>query len=206
MSNRFWHTGPAMVFGVLGVPGATLVQNALTPNNWLANATLLGTCERYPQIQHQVIREEVRNDLGGDNPIAHPSHGHKVTIQCELNRWSQVNVDNLTANFQGGQAARTGLHVVNYLSTFTDIAGNSCGLLIYYSDPVNRPEEGVFVPMASLEEHAPVKVGNRTAAISLRFKSNTGFTQINSVWHSFDYVKYPNGTGLDNTLANRLLT
>jgi hypothetical protein len=206
MSNRFWHTGPAMVFGVLGVPGNTLVQNALTPNNWLASATLLGTCERYPQIQHQVIREEVRNDLGGDNPIAHPTHGQKVTIQCELNRWSQVNVDNVIANFQGGQAARNGLHVVNYLSTFPDIAGNSCGLLIYYSDPVNRPEEGLFLPMASLEEHAPVKVGNRTAAISLRFKSNTGFVQINSVWHSFDYVKYPNNTGLDTALANRLTT
>jgi hypothetical protein len=204
-NNRFWHTGPAVVYAVMGRTPADLVNYALTPANWMANAFILGTCERYPQIQVQQIREEVRNDLGGDSVIAKPFHGEKAVVQCELNRWHEVNLDNLRANFCGQRIGRTGLHEVVGIGTMVDIPGNSCGILIYYPDSLRRPHEGMFLPMATLDDWAPVKIGNRTAAVSIRMESNTGFAIVNgNTWVSFDYVTYPNGTGgLDNLLVTR---
>ena len=199
--NRFWHTGPAAVFAVFNRTPKFLVDNALAPATWLSSAVLLGTCERQPQLAINVVREEVRNDLGGDLVIAEPYVGQKVQIRLELNRFNQVAIERVQAEFSGARTGLTGVSDVLTLSTFPDVLGNSVGILLYYPDVNNRHEEGVFVPMATIKEYQPSKIGNRTAAISIAFSSNTGFSSYNGRCVSFDFVKYPNGTNLDAALS-----
>lgn len=204
--NRFWHTGPATAWAILDRTPNYLVNNALAPANWLSSAVLLGTCERMPQLAINVVREEVRNDLGGDLVIAKPYVGQKAQIRLELNRWNQVALERIQAEFSGARSGLTGVSDVLTLSTFPDLLGNSVGMLLYYPDVNNRHEEGIFVPMATIEEYQPVKIGNRTAAVSVAFTSNTGFSAYNGRCVSFDFVKYPNGTNLDAALAASICT
>ena len=179
MASRFFHSGPAILW-VVDVAPAVLAASAATPANWVASCNLLGTCERYPQVSTQVIREEVRNDIGGDAVISKPAHG-------------------------GGNGVRTGVHNVISLATFTDIPGNSCGLFVYYPDQVNRNEVGILIPQATLVQHDPTKIGNRAASMALRFDSNTCFLLSVTGWTSFDYLKYPTGTaGIDTALMAKL--
>lgn len=198
--NRFWHTGPAMVWAVLDKAPLTLVQNAQNPTAWLNTATLLGTCERYPQVAVQYVREEVRNDLAGDSVIADPLMGQKVQVKCELNRWSQVASERIQAEFAGSRTGLAGVIDVMQAATMTDLLGNSCGLLVYYTDINNRPDAALFVPMATIGAFVPVKIGNRTAAIEMEFKSNTGFTLLNGRQVMFDYVKYANESAQANAV------
>lgn len=201
MSARFWHSGPAVIYAVLDTAPLVLVQNALTPSAWLSNAVVLGTCEQYPQIGVQYLREEVRNDLGGEAPIAQPLMGIKCSVRCSLNRWDQVVAERIQTDFSGARTGFTGIMDVAQTATMTDLLGNSVGILVYYTDVNNRPEEGIFLPLATIEEWQPIKIGNRTAAISMEFKSNTAFTNRNGRCVKFDFVKYPNGTGLANSIS-----
>jgi hypothetical protein len=211
--NRFYHSGPAFLFLVKQAP-TVLVSKAATPADWIGSAVPLGTCERYPQMTVQVVREDVRNDLGGDNVIFKNSHGHKMTLQAELNRWSQTNLQSLIATMSGGAGTRQGVHNVMTMATPTDIAGNSAGILVWYPDVTNRNEAGYFMPLAVLMECSPTKVGNRTSAMSIKLESNTGFFSDAAGWYSFDYLKYQNGdpvaavidTGCKAAVATDLLT
>ncbi|MCE2725077.1 MAG: hypothetical protein LW865_17655 [Betaproteobacteria bacterium] len=201
MSARFWHSGPAVIYGILDTAPLTLVQNALNPSAWMNHAVVLGTCEQYPQIGVQYFREDVRNDLGGDAVIAKPLMGISCSVRCNLNRWDQVVAERIQTDFSGARTGLTGVMDVAQTATMTDLLGNSVGILVFYTDVNNRPEEGLFVPMATIEEWQPIKIGNRTAAISMAFNSNTAFTNRNGRCVKFDFVKYPNGTGLDNYIT-----
>jgi hypothetical protein len=204
MASRFFHSGPAILW-VVDVAPAVLAASAATPANWVASCNLLGTCERYPQVSTQVIREEVRNDIGGDAVISKPAHGQKMTLQAELNNWDQAVLDAIISAKSGGNGVRSGVHNVITLSTFTDIIGNSCGLFVYYPDQVNRNEVGILIPQATLVQHDPTKIGNRTASMTMRFDSNTCFLLSATGWTSFDYLKYPTGTaGIDTALMAKL--
>lgn len=189
--NRFHHSGPAILFIVDKAP-SLLIQTAATPAGWVNTLLPFGTCERYPQMATQAIREDVRNDLGGDNVIFKTSHGHKLTLQAELNRWSQSALDGLIAAASGGDGLRQGTHSVVSMATPTDITGNSVGLFVWYPDVANRNEVGYIVPMAVLMEAVPTKVGNRTSSFTVKFESNTGFVMGADLWHSFDYMKFQN--------------
>lgn len=206
--NRFWHTGPAMVWAVLDKAPVYLVQNALNPAAWLNTAVLLGTCERYPQVAIQYVREEVRNDLAGDSVIARPLMGQKVQVKCELNRWSQIVSERIQTEFTGARTGLAGVIDVMQAATMTDLLGNSCGLIVYYTDIVNRPDAALFVPMATVGSFMPVKIGNRTAAIDMEFESNTGFTLLSGRQVMFDYVKYANDStqsaAVDAALAQNI--
>jgi len=166
--SRFHHSGPAILFAVDIAP-TVLVNGAADPAIWSGGLIPLGTCERYPQMATQVIREDVRNDLGGDNVIFKTSHGHKMTLQAELNRWSQATLDAIISTASGGAGTRQGIH-----------------------DAVNRNEVGYIIPLAVLMETSPTKVGNRTSSVTVKFESNTGFAVGNILWYSYDYLKFQN--------------
>jgi len=192
MPSRFYHSGPAILF-IIDVEPTTLVNGASDPAVWGANLVPLGTCERYPQMAVQVIREDVRNDLGGDNVIFKNSHGHKMTLQAELNRWNQAAVDAVIAAGSGGAGTRQGVHDSVLMATPTDLDGNSSGIFVWYPDVVNRSEVGYIIPLAVLMECSPTKVGNRTSSLSMKFESNTGFTAgAGILWYTFDYLKFQN--------------
>lgn len=204
MNNRYWHSGPVSVWAVLDQPPATLVNNAFAPTAWLSTTTLLGTCVQQPQVLKEFVREKVTNDMGGDLPIAEPLIGSKVQLKLELNRWDQVTVDRIQREFAGMRTTVTGVQDMLQASTMPDIVGNSCGILLYYTDIVNRPMQATFIPMATINSFSPVRIGNRTSAISLDFGSNTGFTILSQRWIKFDWVDYPNGysAALDTALGN----
>jgi hypothetical protein len=191
ITTRFWHTGAAVVFRISDTLAITMGALA-TPATFLDSATIIGTCERYPQISSQVVREEVRNDIGGDKVIARPCHGHNMVLDLELNMWDETVLDALLASDQGGGGTRTGTHNVLTLGTMVDIAGNSSRIFVYYPDETNRPKQGILIPMASVVEHAPVKIGNRTAAHKLRLESNTYFLASGGTWTSLDFYEYKN--------------
>lgn len=191
IATRFWHTGAAVVFRITDSLAITLGALA-TPGTFLDSAVILGTCERYPQISTRIVREEVRNDMGGDKVIARPCHGHDFVMDLELNSWDETVLDGILAADQGGGGARTGTMNNLTLGTMVDIAGNSSRIFVYYPDEVNRPKQGILIPMASVTEHAPVKIGNRTAAHKLRFESNTVFVAGGGTWTSFDFYEYKN--------------
>jgi len=189
--SRFHHSGPAILFAVDIAP-TVLVNGAADPAIWSGGLIPLGTCERYPQMATQVIREDVRNDLGGDNVIFKTSHGHKMTLQAELNRWSQATLDAIISTASGGAGTRQGIHDAVLMATPTDILGNSTGLFVWYPDNVNRNEVGYIIPLAVLMETSPTKVGNRTSSVTVKFESNTGFSVGSILWYSYDYLKFQN--------------
>ena len=206
ISTRFWHTGPAVVFRVVK-PLATILSSLATPASYMDTAVILGTCEKHPKISTKVIREEVRNDIGGDSPIGKPKHGEKMVVELELNMWDEAVLDAILALDSGGGGVRTGYNNVLTLGTMTDIVGNSARLFIYYPDETNRTKQGILIPQATIDEHAPLRVGNRVSAHKLRFESNTCISASGGAWASMDYYEYTNADpDVDATLKPKIVT